>query len=99
LKIRKHNQHVGVAVVLILVDNREKIMYPNYLTMTFDELMEHQRMITKKYNAAYNGGASQEVMNQMLGHMDAIRNAMWEIGYKESFKSGQDGDQFKDSIV
>jgi len=67
--------------------------------MTFDELIERQRMITKKYNAAYNGGASHEVMNQMLGHMDAIRNAMWELGYKESFKVNQDGDQFKDSIV
>jgi len=90
---------VVVEVVLVLVDNREKIVYSNYLTMTFDELMERQRMITKKYNAAYNGGASHEVMNQMLGHMDAIRNAMWELGYKESFKANQDGDQFKDSIV
>jgi hypothetical protein len=56
-------------------------------------------MISKKYNSAFQGGASQEVMNQMLGHMDAIRHAMWELGYKQSFDKGGDGDQFKDSIA
>jgi hypothetical protein len=74
-------------------------MYSRYYTMKFDELMEHQRMITKRYNAAYGGGASQEVMNQMLGHMDAIRHAMWELGYKQSFEANKDSDPFKDSII
>jgi len=71
----------------------------DYLSMTFEQLMERQRMITKKYNAAYSGNASQEVMNQMLGHMDAIRLAMFEIGYKQSFAAGSNDDPFKDSII
>jgi hypothetical protein len=74
-------------------------MYAKYYTMNFEQLMEQQRMISKKYNSAFQGGASQEVMNQMLGHMDAIRHAMWEIGYKQSFDPSKDGDQFKDSIA
>ena len=71
----------------------------NYLSMTFDELMERQRMLNKKYNAAYAAGASQEVMSQLLGHIEAIRQAMWEMGYKQSFKDSNDNDPFKDSIV
>lgn len=67
--------------------------------MTFDELMEQQRVISKKYNSAFQGGASHEVMNQMLGHMDAIRHAMYEIGYKESFAAREKDDPFKDSIA
>ena len=74
-------------------------MYAKYYTMNFEQLMEQQRVISKKYNSAFQGGASQEVMNQMLGHMDAIRHAMWELGYKQSFDKGGDGDQFKDSIA
>jgi hypothetical protein len=69
--------------------------------MTFDELLKQQAMISKKYNAAWSGGASQDVMNQMLGHMEAIKRAMWELGYKQSYEASEnkDGDQFKDSIV
>lgn len=74
-------------------------MSTDYLNMTFDQLMERQRMITKKYNAAYGSGASQEVMNQMLAHMDMIRQAMWELGYKQSFEASKDSDPFKDSIL
>jgi hypothetical protein len=74
-------------------------MYSRYLGMTFDQLMEQQRIVTKKYNAAYGGGASGEVMSQLLEHMDAIRNAMWEIGYKQSFEASKDSDPFKDSII
>lgn len=74
-------------------------MSTDYLNMTFDQLMERQRMITKKYNAAYGSGASQEVMNQMLAHMDQIRQAMWELGYKQSFDASKDSDPFKDSIA
>jgi Spy/CpxP family protein refolding chaperone len=85
-----------VEVVLAQV---YKIMDPNYSAMSFDELMERQRFITKKYNAAYMGGASHEVMNQMLSHLEAIRQAMWEIGYKQSFEANKDSDPFKDSIA
>ena len=74
-------------------------MYSKYYGMTFDELMEQQRLITKRYNAAFGGGASHEVMNQMHGHMEAIRHAMWEIGYKQSFDASNNSDPFKDSIV
>ena len=74
-------------------------MDPNYLSMTFDQLMERQQFLTKKYNTAFNGGASQEVMSQLLSHLDAVRHAMWEMGYKQSFKDSNDNDPFKDSIV
>lgn len=73
----------------------------NYLDMSMDQLMERQKMIYKKYMAAVNGGANQEILNQMLEHMDAIRNAMWEHGYKQSFYAQErtESDPFKDSIV
>jgi hypothetical protein len=74
-------------------------MNVDYLSMSFDELMERQRVLNKKYNAAYAGGASQEVMSQLLQHIEAIRQAMWEMGYKQSFKDSNDNDPFKDSIV
>lgn len=74
-------------------------MDPNYLSMTFEQLMERQQFLTKKYNAAYNGGASQDVMNQLLGHLDAVRHAMWEMGYKQSFEASKGNDPFKDSIA
>jgi hypothetical protein len=74
-------------------------MDANYLSMTFDQLMERQRFITKKYNAAYMGGANHEVMNQMLSHMEAIKQAMYEIGYKQSFAASDNDDPFKDSII
>ena len=48
---------------------------------------------------AYNGGASQEVMSQMLVHLDAVRHAMWEMGYKQSFNASNGDDPFKDSIA
>lgn len=67
--------------------------------MTFDQLMERQQFLTKKYNTAFNGGASQEVMSQLLSHLDAVRHAMWEMGYKQSFNASNDNDPFKDSIV
>ena len=91
-----HKPHVVVVAVLAQVYNS---MDPNYSAMSFDELMERQRFITKKYNAAFMGGASHEVMNQMLAHMEAIRQAMWEIGYKQSFEASKDSDPFKDSIA
>jgi hypothetical protein len=73
----------------------------NYHEMTMDQLMERQKFIYKKYIAAANGGASEIVMSQMLDHMEQIRTAMWELGYKESFKAQnqQDQDPFKDSIA
>lgn len=73
----------------------------NYLDMTMDQLMERQKVIYKKYMAAANSGTSQEVLNQILEHMEAIRNAMWEQGYKQSFYAQErtEGDPFKDSIV
>ena len=76
-------------------------MYSKYYAMTFDELMTAQNTIAKKYQAAWQGGASSELMNQMYGHMEAIKNAMWELGYKQSFEASENknGDQFKDSIV
>jgi hypothetical protein len=88
---------VDAEVALAQVYNN---MDPNYSAMNFEQLMERQRFITKKYNAAYQGGASHEVMNQMLAHMEAIRQAMWEIGYKQSFEaSNKDSDPFQDSIA
>jgi len=74
-------------------------MFAPYYTMTFDELMTKQAEITKKYNAAYSAGASQEVMNQMYAHMEAIKHAMWELGYKRKMDSDKDSDPFKDSII
>ena len=74
-------------------------MYSRYYTMSFDELMQQQNMITKRYNAAYTSGASPEVINQMLGHIEAIRHAMWELGYKQSFEANKNSDPFKDSII
>jgi len=91
-----HRPHVVAEAVLAQV---YKSMDPNYSAMNFDQLMERQRFITKKYNAAYMSGASQEVMTQMLAHMEAIRHAMWEIGYKQSFNASKDSDPFKDSIA
>ncbi len=61
--------------------------------------MERQQFLTKKYNMAFNGNASQEVMSQLLSHLDAVRHAMWEMGYKQSFNASNDNDPFKDSIV
>ncbi len=76
-------------------------MDPTYLTMTFEQLMERQRFISKKYSAAMAAGANPEVVNQMLGHMEAIRHAMWELGYRQQFDlaSGKDKDNFDDSII
>jgi hypothetical protein len=76
-------------------------MYSKYYSMTFDELVKQQTLIAKKYNAAWQGGASVDVMNQMLGHMEAIKHAIWELGYKQSYQASEnkDGDEFKDSIV
>ncbi len=61
--------------------------------------MERQQFLTKKYNTAFNGGASQEVMSQLLSHLDAVRHAMWEMGYKQSFNASNGDDPFKDSIA
>lgn len=74
-------------------------MDANYLSMTFDQLMERQQFLTKKYNMAYSSGASQEVMSQLLSHLEAVRHAMWEMGYKQSFEASKGNDPFKDSIV
>lgn len=63
--------------------------------------MERQKFIYKKYTAAVNGGASVAVLNQILEHMEQIRVALWEMGYKESFRQAekQEQDPFRDSIV
>jgi len=74
-------------------------MFPEYLNMTFDQLMERQTFISKKYNAAYSAGGNPEVLNQLLAHMEAIRQAMFEIGYKQSFNASNNDDPFKDSIA
>jgi len=74
-------------------------MDPQYLTMTFEQLMEKQRFIAKKYNVALSAGANPEVINQMLAHMEAIRHAMWELGYKQQFDTTNKDDSFGDSIV
>lgn len=88
-----------MAVASTHIDKGTNIMYANYYTMSFDELMQQQSMITKRYNAAYSSGASPEVMNQLLGHIEAIRHAMWELGYKQSFEANKNSDPFKDSII
>lgn len=67
--------------------------------MTFEQLMERQRFIAKKYNAALAAGTNPEVINQMLSHMESIRQAMWELGYKQQFDSSKKEDPFGDSIV
>jgi hypothetical protein len=74
-------------------------MNPNYLTMTFDQLMDRHQFLTKKYNTAYGSGASPEVVSQLLAHLDAVRHAMWELGYKQSFNASNGNDPFKDSIA
>lgn len=94
-------QHVVAEVVLARLDKEFKIMYSKYYTMKFEELMQQQTLISKKYNAAWQSGASQEVMSQLLGHMEAIKQAIWEMGYKQSYEASEnkDSDQFKDSIL
>ena len=87
-----------VAVIALhhaVTDN----MTTEYLTMTFEQLMERQRFIAKKYNAALAARTNPEVINQMLEHMEAIRHAMWELGYKQQFDSSNKEDPFGDSIV
>ena len=74
-------------------------MYSKYYTMSFEELMTQQNLVTKRYNAAFSSGASHEVMTQMLGHIEAIRHAMWELGYKQSFEANKNSDPFKDSLL
>lgn len=93
--------HVDVEVVLVQVDNKGKIMYSQYYAMSFDELLKQQTLVAKKYNAAWQSGASPDVMNQMLGHMEAIKHAIWELGYKQSYQASENknGDEFKDSIA
>lgn len=73
----------------------------NYVNMSMDQLMERQKLIYKKYMAAAQGGASQAVLDQMIGHMDQIRQALWEIGYRQTFdaQNKNESDPFKDSIV
>lgn len=73
----------------------------NYVNMPMDQLMERQKLIYKKYMAAVQGGASQVVLDQMIGHMDQIRQALWEIGYRQTFdaQNKNESDPFKDSIV
>lgn len=73
----------------------------NYQDMTMDQLMERQKLIYKKYTAAVNSGVSLGVLDQLLDHMEQIRVALWELGYKESFKmqNQQEQDPFKDSIA
>ncbi len=72
-----------------------------YSEMTMDQLMERQKFIYKKYTAAVNAGASAQVLDQILMHMEEIRTAIWEIGYREGFKvqDQQEQDPFKDSIA
>lgn len=69
--------------------------------MNMDQLMERQKLIYKKYAAAMAGGASPDVVNQLVAHMDQIRQALWEIGYKQTFdaQNKSESDPFKDSIV
>jgi hypothetical protein len=73
----------------------------NYLAMSMEQLMERQKLIYKKYTAALNAGANPDILNQMISHMENIRQAIWEIGYKQSFdaENKQNTDPFKDSIV
>lgn len=73
----------------------------NYVTMTMDQLMEKQKLIYKKYSAALAAGASADIVNQLVTHMDQIRHALWEIGYKQNFdaQNNKESDPFKDSIV
>lgn len=76
-------------------------MENNYFDMNMDQLMERQKFIYKKYTAAVTGGASAAVINQILEHMEQIRMALWELGYKESFRMAekQEQDPFRDSIA
>lgn len=63
--------------------------------------MERQKLIYKKYMAALQGGASAPVLEQMITHLDQIRQALWEIGYKQTFEeqNNRESDPFKDSII
>ncbi len=94
-----HNQVVDVVIALHRAVTKENEMNAEYLTMTFEQLMERQRFIAKKYNVAISAGTNPEVINQMLAHMEAIRHAMWELGYKQQFDSTNKEDPFGDSIV
>lgn len=68
--------------------------------MTFEQLMERQRFISKKYNAALAGKSSPATLNQLLLHMEEIRQAMWELGYRQQFElAAKKEDPFGDSIV
>lgn len=67
--------------------------------MTFEQLMERQRFIAKKYSAALIAGSNPTVINQILEHMGMIKQAMWELGYKKQFESTAKNDPFDDSII
>ena len=73
----------------------------DYANMTMDQLMERQKLIYKKYMAALQGGASVPILDQMVAHLDQIRQALWEIGYKQTFdaQNKSESDPFKDSII
>lgn len=94
-------QHVDAEAVLARLDKEIEIMYSKYYSMKFEELMQQQTLISKKYNAAWQAGASQEVMNQLVGHLEAIKQAIWEMSYKQNYEASEnkDSDQFKDSIL
>lgn len=89
----------AVVAVIALRHVATNLMTTEYLTMTFEQLMERQRFIAKKYNTALAARTNPEVINQMLEHMEAIRHAMWELGYKQQFDSSNKEDPFGDSIV
>lgn len=91
--------NLAVVVAIVLLQAVTNHMNTEYLTMTFEQLMERQRFIAKKYNVAVAAGTNPEVINQMLAHMEAIRHAMWELGYKQQFDSSNKEDPFGDSIV
>jgi hypothetical protein len=92
---------VDAEAVLARLDKEIEIMYSKYYSMKFEELMQQQTLISKKYNAAWQAGASQEVMNQLVGHLEAIKQAIWEMSYKQNYEASEnkDSDQFKDSIL
>lgn len=73
----------------------------NYSTMTLDQLMERQKMIYKKYSTAVAANVSPALLNQMILHMEQIKQAIWEITYKQNFdlKNKNATDSFKDSII
>jgi len=76
-------------------------MKDQYFTMDLNQLLEKQTELAKKYTQAHHAGVSDQLLNQLLDHMESVRLAIWEFHQKESFKREVENkkDDFDDSIV